>query len=183
MPRLSEWAGGRAGGRVDEWVDYVSMDVCMSACVCECECMQHPQAHSRRQRNGQVEARRHEWMDCVGKMGGVRHLRFKPCRISGRGRRGWLSAFTPNAALLEFQGCRPFWRFPKTGRLPDRRREGTCLRAMQVTDDALQPRTPIAEAGLDKKRLYIACRHVVPTRQRLGGEPGPLGTWALDRTG
>lgn len=34
MPRLSECAGGRVSGRVDEWVDYVSMDVCMCAYVC-----------------------------------------------------------------------------------------------------------------------------------------------------
>lgn len=63
---------------------------------------------------------------------------------------------------------------------------------MQVTD-AMQPRTPTAEVRLDNNRLegeywmlyaqvYMVV-HSLRTWQRLGGEPGPLGTWALDRTG
>lgn len=40
-----------------------------------------------------------------GRRGGA-PFEIQPCSISGRGEGGWLSAFEPNAALLEFQGCR-----------------------------------------------------------------------------
>lgn len=56
-------------GRVDEWwAMYVSMHMC-----CEYVCSIARRTR-RRERNGQMEARRHGWMDSVGR--GERHLRF-----------------------------------------------------------------------------------------------------------
>lgn len=115
MPRLSEWAGGAGEWTSGRVVDYVSMGcvlVCICVCVCVCVNMYVCSIARRirsRARNGQMEARRQEWMDCVGK--GERHLRFNlAVWREGRGG-GWLSAFEANAALLEFQDCRLFGGF------------------------------------------------------------------------
>lgn len=132
MPRLSEWAGGAGEWTSGRVVDYVSMGcvlVCICVCVCVCVNMYVCSIARRirsRARNGQMEARRQEWMDCVGK--GERHLRFN-LAVWREGRGGVVVSLRSERSLVRVPRLSPIWRFPITGRLSDRRREGTYLRA------------------------------------------------------
>lgn len=117
------------------------------------------------------------WMDCVGK--GGRHLRFNLVVPLRRMKGG--AALKPNAALSS-KFVVGFWWLPKVGRLSDRRREGTCLRAMQVTY-VLQSSTHAHCRNSARQQTSVRycadqyCSARVHGKW-LGGEPGPLGTWA-----
>lgn len=119
---------------------YVSMDVCVYvrvyAYVCEFVC-----SMARRTRRRDETVRwRHGGMDGWNLWGeGGRHLRFNLAVSFWKEGAPVVSLRTERS--LGVSRLPSIWQLPKTGRLSDRRREGTCLRAMQVTD-ALQPRTP-----------------------------------------
>lgn len=105
----------RTSGGLCQYGMCACMHMCVRVCVCVCENMYVCSTARRirsRERNGQMEARRHEWMGLCGE--GVTPFEIQPCILEGR-RGGWLSAFEANAALLEFKGCRLFGGFqPRT---------------------------------------------------------------------
>lgn len=66
-------------------------------------------------------------MGSVGR--GERHLRFNLAASLWEGLEGGLVVSLRTERSLGVPRLSSVWRLPKTGRLSDRRREGTCLRA------------------------------------------------------